>query len=121
LITLSSPPPIATPACAEPNLRPRVLKLVRPIGASKYLEANHKSGIVDIKVYLSNDGSVQKALIERSSGDTFLDAATYEAATATRYAPEVRDCQAISGAYIYRTRYNTAPVPTPSPAGNARS
>jgi Gram-negative bacterial TonB protein C-terminal len=91
------------------------VNLVRPAGAQKYLADTHKSGIVDIKVYLAPDGSVAKAVIVRSSGDVFLDGATYDAAVATTYAAEIQDCEAVSGGYIYRTRYNAEATPDPSP------
>ena len=112
--------PSPTPAaCAVPNAPPHAINVVRPVGAEKYIEANHKSGVVDIKVFLAPDGTVTKAVVYHSSGDTFLDGATYDAAIATAYAPEIRNCQAIAGAYIYRTKYNiqsSGPAAGPSPA-----
>lgn len=107
------PSPTASASCARPNLPPQVVTLVRPRGAAKYLERNHKSGIADVKVYLASDGTVVKALIIRSAGDTFLDGATYDAAVATRYQAEIRNCESVEGAYIYRARYNSAPAPAP--------
>jgi TonB family protein len=123
-----TPPPYAT-AC--PNAPASVTVLVRPTSAQKYLQENHKSGIVDVKVYLARDGSVTKAVIVRSSGDAFLDGATYDAAVATTYAPEERDCESVAGAYIYRAKYNAGPAssdaaapaltpaPTPTPVPTA--
>jgi TonB family protein len=78
--------------------------------------APHKSGIVDVKVYITHDGSVLKAVIVRSSGDAFLDGATYDAAVATVYVAEIRDCESVGGAYIYRARYNADPAPEASPS-----
>jgi Gram-negative bacterial TonB protein C-terminal len=116
LIVADVPLPSASPAaaCARPNTPARVVRLVRPVGAEKYLEGKHTSGITDVKVYLGADGAVVKAVIARSSGDAFLDGATYDAALATKYAPEVRDCREVAGAYIYRTRYNGVPLETPA-------
>ncbi len=111
-----SPAPSATAACAAPAAPPRVITLVRPIGAERYIEINRKGGTVDVKVYLARDGSVEKAVIVHSSGDAFLDGATYDAAVATTYAAEIRDCETVSGAYIYRTKYNSQPTPEGSPA-----
>jgi TonB family protein len=108
-----TPPPYAT-SC--PSAPASVAVLVRPTSAQKYLQANHKSGVVDVKVYLDRDGSVTKAVIVRSSGDSFLDGATYDAAVATTYTPETRDCETVAGAYIYRAKYNAGPVPSDSPA-----
>jgi TonB family protein len=109
-----TPAPSATASCAAPNVPPRVITLVRPIGAERYIEINRKGGTVDVKVYLARDGSVEKAVIVHSSGDAFLDGATYDAAVATTYAAEIRDCEGVSGAYIYRTKYNSEPVPQAS-------
>jgi len=111
-----SPIPGPTLTCAVSNAPPHVLTLVRPVGAEQYLSEHHRSGVVDVKVYLAADGTVSKAVIARSSGDAYLDGATYDAAVATTYAPEIRDCQAVSGAYIYRTRYSDAPSGSPSPS-----
>src|ERR1700722_1440888 len=108
-----TPAPVAT--CAVPNAPPHVLTLVRPVGAEQYLSEHHRSGVVDIKVYLAADGLVSKAVIVHSSGDSYLDGATYDAAIATTYGAEIRDCQAVSGAYIYRTRYSDAPSASPAP------
>ncbi len=93
--------------------------LVRPAGAQRYLQQNNRSGVVDVKVYLSKSGGVTSAVIVRSSGDPFLDGATYNAATATTYAAEIRACASVEGAYIYRVKYNSSPTPSeppPSPA-----
>jgi TonB family protein len=119
LIFAGAPPaPSATVSCARPNVPARVIRLVRPAGAERYIEINHKAGTVDVKVYLGRDGSVERAAIIYSSGDTFLDGATYDAAVATRYASEIRGCEAVSGAYIYRTKYNLGPPPrSPAPQG----
>jgi len=122
LIAAGAPAPLPTPAptvtvsCAKPNAPAHVLTLVRPVGAEQYLSEHHKAGVVDVKVYLSADGTVSKAVIVRSSGDPYLDGATYDAAVATTYVAEIRDCLAVSGAYIYRTRYSNAPVPPPPTA-----
>jgi len=113
---LPTPAPTVTVACAKPNAPAHVLTLVRPVGAEQYLSEHHKAGVVDVKVYLSADGTVSKAVIVRSSGDPYLDGATYDAAVATTYVAEIRDCLAVSGAYIYRTRYSNAPVPPPPTA-----
>ena len=109
-----SPGPVST--CAVPTAPPHVLTLVRPVGAEQYLSEHHRSGVVDIKVYLAADGTVSKAVIVHSSGDAYLDGATYDAAVATTYRPEIRDCLAVSGAYIYRTRYSDVPAASPTPA-----
>ena len=109
----AAPPPTPLPAttqsCARPNAPPRIVHLVRPIGARPYLETYHKPGIVDVQITLDETGAVTKALIVHSSGDPILDGASYDAATATTYAPEIRDCEAVSGAYIYRVKYNQPP------------
>jgi TonB family protein len=111
-----TPAPTATISCTVPSAPARVLRLVQPAGTQKYLADSHKSGIVDVKVYITHDGSVLKAVIVRSSGDAFLDGATYDAAVATVYVAEIRDCESVGGAYIYRARYNTDPAPEASPS-----
>jgi TonB family protein len=119
LIFAGAPSPAlsAKASCAAPNVPARVIRLVRPVGADRYIEINHKAGTVDVKVYLARDGSVERAAIVYSSGDTFLDGATYDAAVATRYAAEIRSCQPVSGAYIYRTKYLLGAPRSPAPQG----
>ena len=115
MIFADAPSASATAAtCAQPNAPARVVRLVRPAGIAKYLADNQRTGVVDIKVYLERDGKVIKAVIVRSAGAPFLDGATYDAAVATIYSPEVRDCETIPGAYIYRTKYVSAPTSTPA-------
>jgi TonB family protein len=122
MILADSPSASATAVtCAQPNAPARVIKLVRPVGTAQYLETSRKTGVVDVRVYLERDGKVIKAVIVRSAGDPFLDGATYDAAVATTYGAEVRDCETIPGAYIYRTKYVNTPTSTPAAESNEPS
>ena len=114
-----SPSPVASAAaCDVPNARPRVLQLVKPT-YTRYMEENHKAGVVDVLVYIDDHGIVVKAEIYHSAGDVYLDGATYDAAVATKYAPEIKNCVPVAGKYIYRTRYSATPLATPSASPTA--
>ena len=115
----SSPSPVAS-AC-PPNAPAHVVKLVRP-AYDAYMRRNASEGLVDILVTLRADGSIGSAVVARSTGDAYLDGAAYDAAIATTYAAEIRDCATIAGKYVYRTHYSSgspataAPVPSSGPS-----
>ena len=107
-------------SCSVPDSEPRITKLVPP-QYSDAMRAAHKAGLVDVSVYLESDGSVSKAVVTRTSGNAMLDGATYAAAIASTYAPEVRGCTYLAGSYVFRARYKADPVasnahPTPPPS-----
>jgi TonB family protein len=98
----------ASGTCTVPDSDPKVARLVAPV-LSEAMRARNKAGVVDVSVFLGSDGSIAKAVVSRSSGDDLLDAATYAAATATTYEPEVKNCAYLSGTYIFRARFRAEP------------
>jgi TonB family protein len=99
----------ASESCSVPDGAPRITRLVPPI-YSEAIRAEHRAGVVDVTVYLESDGTVAKAVVSRSSGDALLDGATYAAAIASTYAPEVKNCTYLAGSYVFRARYKADPV-----------
>jgi len=99
----------AAETCSVPDGAPRITKLVPPI-YSDAMRAEHRAGVVDVAVYLESNGTVAKAVVTRSSGDALLDGATYAAAIASTYAPEVKNCTYLAGSYVFRARYKADPV-----------
>jgi TonB family protein len=102
-------PAAAASSCTVPDSEPHIVKLVPPL-YSEAMRERGKTGIVDVTVSLNPDGGIAKAVVTRSAGDDLLDAATYTAATATTYAPEVKGCRYLAGSYIFRARYRAAPA-----------
>ena len=115
-------PAITAPAqsstCTVADSASRIDHLSQPV-YSEAMKARHKAGIVDVTVSLEPNGTISRAVVTQSSGDELLDAATYAAATATTYVPEVRGCTYLAGSYIFRARYRALPStgPTNAPAG----
>ena len=127
IIAVSAPRVVATAApipsgsCTVTDSEPRIDRLSAPV-YTEAMKERHKAGVVDVDVSLLPNGSIAKAVVVKSSGDDLLDAATYQAAMATTYLPEVRGCTYLAGSYIFRARYRVAPsagsgAATPVPAG----
>ncbi len=57
------------------------------------------SGQAAVRVDLDERGTARAATIVTSSGSSILDQAARESALGQKYTPEVRDCEAVSGAY----------------------
>jgi TonB family protein len=62
-------------------------------------------GTVQVKVSVSATGAVSAASIYRSSGSEDLDGAALASARASTYAPEVVNCFAVSGTYLFRADF----------------
>jgi TonB family protein len=62
-----------------------------------------------VKVLIGPDGSVQNAMIYRSSGNTALDNAAVTAAKAATYSPKVVNCQPAAGVYLLRLPLDASP------------
>jgi protein TonB len=65
----------------------------------------HPSGTAIVQIDLNADGTLQNATIVKSTGDPTLDRAAKKFVATQRFAPEVRDCQAIGGTYLYQVDY----------------
>jgi TonB family protein len=88
----TSPVPAHTLVVAEPDVDPG--EVSRNAGAH-----------ADIRVDLSETGAVIAATVAVSSGDTRLDEAARLAALHTTYAPEIRNCKAEPGSYLFRVDF----------------
>jgi hypothetical protein len=99
----------AASSCSVPDGVPRIVKLVPPL-FTEAMRSRHKAGIVDVTVSLDSNGTVVRAVVSRSAGDALLDGATYAAAIASTYAPEVKGCRYLTGDYVFRARYRADPT-----------
>jgi Gram-negative bacterial TonB protein C-terminal len=63
------------------------------------------SHVVEVQVFLTDDGTAAGAAVYKSSGVPDLDQATVEAALESTYKPEIRDCRAMGGTYIFRADF----------------
>jgi TonB family protein len=64
--------------------------------------AGTKSGWADIKVTVSPNGSVTKAVVAHSSGDPAINKAAIDAATASTFSPKMVNCKPVAGTYLFR-------------------
>jgi TonB family protein len=96
-----SPSPTATkPACANPNadavatqkVTPDMPEIARQMGAT---------GTAQIKVTLDAKGNVTAVSVYKSTNNRALDQAALQAAQQSRYSPQVKDCVAVAGSYLY--------------------
>ena len=59
-----------------------------------------------MRVDLTEDGTPQNPTIVKSTGDYELDQAAKELVLSQQFAPQIRDCQSVSGSYLYEVDYD---------------
>ncbi len=99
-----TPTPTPTAACDRPDVAARTVAVVDPETPDIARERN-VTGTVDVRVDLSETGEVRAVSIA-SSPDVSLDEAALDAARRSTYAPEVVDCKAQSGSYLFRVEFD---------------
>ncbi len=110
-LSVASPSPTSSESgvCSRPDAAARVVHTVQPEYPASAISAATE-GTVLVKVALSAAGDVQYV---RLYGDTLrsgigspdLVRATIIAAAASTYAPDVRHCAPIAGAYVFKVEY----------------
>src|SRR5579872_6432236 len=68
-----------------------------------------QSGTVELRVTIASNGSVSDVTVGKSSGNRLLDKAAMQAARASEFAPEVRDCELVGGSYLYIVDFPSTP------------
>ncbi len=63
------------------------------------------TGTALVKIDLSADGTPVSASIVKSTGDYTLDRAAKELVLSEKFAPEIKDCVAVPGSYLYQVEY----------------
>jgi TonB family protein len=94
--------PAAAQACGNPNADARAESTVYVPGIPGALGM---SGTSVVKVSLNEKGDLISTSIFSSSGNRFLDDAALESARIARFAPEIRNCRAIAGTYLYEVEF----------------
>jgi hypothetical protein len=102
----AEPIPAAPPtaACSAPNVEARATSVVEPDAPSDD-EAQGAGTEAKIRVALSETGAVLAATVIGSTGNLRLDAAARMAALHSTYAPEIVDCRARPGSYLFRVDF----------------
>lgn len=94
-----------SPACSDPNVDAKTIVAISPDApASAYGAATDVTAM--IKVDLDASGRILGVSVYRSAGSLELDQAAMQAARQSTYAPEMRDCQAVPGSYLFKVEFS---------------
>jgi protein TonB len=99
---LQTPPP----ACAKPDVAAHVITTVEPEIPEAARALGQVTGVVNVRVDLSESGSVLGVAVARSAGNGALDAAALDAARHSTYAAAIEDCRAQPGSYLFRVEFD---------------
>jgi TonB family protein len=98
-----APPPIDVQPlpCAGPDADVRATLAAHPADP-----VNHRgSNVVEVEVYIADDGTAAGAAIYKSSNFPDLDQAALDTALRSTYTPRIRHCRAMGGEYIFRADF----------------
>ncbi|HEX5275455.1 MAG TPA: energy transducer TonB [Candidatus Rubrimentiphilum sp.] len=94
------------PACSDPNVEAKTIDAISPDQTASGFAADTNVTAM-IKVDLDASGSVTGVSVYASTGSMELDRAALQAARESTYAPEMRDCQAVPGSYLFRVEFSS--------------
>lgn len=94
------------PACSAPNVEAKTITAISPDRTASEFDAGTNATAM-IKVDLDATGSVIGVSIYASTGSMELDRAAMDAARESTYAPEMRDCQAVPGSYLFKVEFSS--------------
>ena len=99
--------PIDTPgpACSDPNVEAKTLVAIAPDSSSGDIGAGTNVTAM-VKVDLDANGRVLGVSMYASTGSLELDQAAMRAARESSYAPEMRDCRAVAGSYLFKVEFS---------------
>ncbi|HET9030759.1 MAG TPA: TonB family protein [Candidatus Aquilonibacter sp.] len=98
-VTPSTPTPSPKPACANPDVPASTINVVAPTVPESATDVGDAEA--QVRVTLEPSGAVAGANIYRSAGDPLLDREAVRVARQSTYRPEIRDCVAVSGEYLF--------------------
>jgi protein TonB len=93
------------PACSDPNVEAKTRVTVSPDAPLSAYGAGADVTAM-IKVDLDASGRILGVSVYRSAGSLELDQAAMQAARQSTYAPEMRDCQAVPGSYLFKVEFS---------------
>jgi protein TonB len=103
-----TPAPVALtpkPSCAHPQSAAHTIDTAEPDTPESARERG-ATGTATVRVDLAETGTVRGVAIAHSAGDPSLDAAALDAARRSTYAPEIEDCSARPGSYLFRVEFD---------------
>jgi TonB family protein len=96
--------PTLVTTCASPNV-PAQISGDAFFEMPSIAQAQGVSGTSTLKIQLDATGTVTSSSLFNTSGNVWLDTATYRSARMTRFTPEMHNCQRIGGTYLYAVEY----------------
>lgn len=94
------------PACNDPNVEAKTINAVSPERTTTGFSADTNATAM-IKVDLDASGRVTGVSVYASTGSMELDRAALDAARQSTYAPEMRNCQAVPGSYLFKVEFSS--------------
>jgi protein TonB len=98
--------PTPPPACAKPDVAAHVIGAVEPEIPETARALGQATGVVNVRVDLSESGSVLGVAVAKSAGNGALDAAALDAARRSTYAAAIEDCRPQPGSYLFRVEFD---------------
>ncbi len=92
------------PVCTAPDVAARALDPVTP-DTPELAQEQGLTGTTQVKVTIDVAGAVTDVSVYRSSGSTLLDAAALRAARESTYKADIRNCEAVSGSYLFTATF----------------
>jgi TonB family protein len=93
----------AISSCANPNSDAQVASAFFEMPA--IAEAQGATGTAGVAIQLSANGSLVAEYVLQSTGNPNLDRAALLSARMSRFAPEVSNCAAVGGSYLYTVTF----------------
>ena len=66
----------------------------------------HLTGMTSVEVTIGADGSITDASVAKTSGNPLLDREALATTHRSTFRPEIKDCVALGGSYIYEVVFN---------------
>jgi protein TonB len=104
LASVPSPTPTPKATCDRPDVAARTISVVDP-EIPDIARERGITGTVDVRVDLTETGAVSAVSIARTA-DASLDEAALDAARHSSFAPEIVDCKAQAGSYLFRVDFD---------------
>ena len=92
-----------TSACANPNSEARVASAFFEMPTIAALQG--ATGTAGVAIQLSTTGSLVSESVIQSTGNPNLDRAAMLSARMSRFVPEVNNCAAVGGSYLYTVTF----------------
>lgn len=101
------PTPSAHGPCVTPDAPAAVRTTPSPPDVPDEARKAAKTGVVSVRVGISESGSITGAAIDGSSGSDALDQVAVSLAKGATYSAPLAQCKPVAGTYLFRVRFAT--------------